>query len=197
MRPLMSISSRCAMLAVVILLAGCAPVASSLHGSPYPTPSTAPGLALSDTRGSPFDLATLRGHAAFVYFGYTQCPDECPLTLANAQWMIGELGEVGERVDFVLVTVDPANDTPAVLRAYLDRFNSRFIGLTGSDEQLALARVAYGVLAATPESDHEHTDVIHGTRVYLIDSAGNLVTSYDLSVPKEDILSDLRAILQS
>ncbi len=56
---------------------------------------------------------------------------------------------------------------------------------------------AYGVLAATPDTDHEHTDVIHGTRVYLIDPAGMLVTSYDLSVPKEDMLSDVRAILKS
>jgi protein SCO1 len=197
MRSLMSISFRCAILAVVILLTGCALVSSSLHGSPYLTPTTAPELGLTDTGGSPFDLATLRGHAAFVYFGYTQCPDECPLTLANAQWMIGELGEVGERVDFVLVTVDPANDTPPVLRAYLDRFNSRFIGLTGSDEQLGLARAAYGVLAATPEAGHEHADVVHGTCVYLIGPDGKLVTSYDLSVPKEDILSDVRAILKS
>ena len=184
-------------LAVAILLAGCAQTPSGLHGSPYPSPSPAPGLALLDTQGNPFELSTLEGHAVLVYFGYTQCPDECPLTLANARWAIEQLGERGERLDFVLVTVDPINDTPAVLRAYLDRFDTRFIGLTGSDEHLAQARAAYGVLAATPESDHEHTDVIHGTRVYLIDPAGMLITSYDLSVPKEDILSDVRAILKS
>jgi len=184
-------------LALAILLAGCSQASPELHGSPFPSPSTAPGLALTDTQGTPFDLTTLEGHAVLLYFGYTQCPDECPLTLANARWVIEQLGERGEQVDFVLVTVDPINDTPAVLRAYLDRFDSRFIGLTGSDEHLARARAAYGVLAATPDSDHEHTDVIHGTRVYLIDPAGMLVTSYDLSVPKEDMLSDIRAILKS
>jgi protein SCO1/2 len=183
-------------LALAILLAGCSQASPELHGSPFPSPSTAPGLALTDTQGNPFDLTALEGHAVLVYFGYTQCPDECPLTLANARWVIEQLVDRGDQVDFVLVTVDPVNDTPAVLRAYLDRFDTRFLGLTGPDEHLARARAAYGVLAATPDSDHEHTDVIHGTRVYLIDPAGMLVTSYDLSVPKEDMLSDIRAILK-
>jgi protein SCO1/2 len=132
-----------------------------------------------------------------VYFGYTQCPDECPLTLANARWAIEHLGTLGESVDLVLVTVDPDYDTPAILREYLDRFNVRFYGLTGSDEQLAQARTAYGVLAATPDSGHEHTDVIHGTRLYLIHPDGRLVTSYDMSVPKADILQDLKVILET
>ena len=164
---------------------------------PVPYPGRCPALALTDTEGALFDLTALQAHAVLVYFGYTQCPDECPLTLANARWVIEQLGERGDQVEFVLVTVDPINDTPNVLRAYLDRFDTRFIGLTGSDDHLARARAAYGVLAATPDSDHEHTDVIHGTRVYLIDPAGMLVTSYDLSVPKEDMLSDVRAILKS
>jgi protein SCO1/2 len=130
-----------------------------------------------------------------LYFGYTQCLDEFPLTPANARWAIEQLGALGDRVDLVLVTVDPAHDSPAVLRAYLDQFEPRFIGLTGSEKQLAQARAAYGVLAATPDSEHAHTDVIHGTRLYLIHPDGRLVTSYDMSVPKEDILADLRAIL--
>ncbi len=194
-RSLMTISFPFAFLAVSVVFAGCAPVSSSLYGSPYPSPATAPGLALTDTQGSAFDLAALRGHATLVYFGYTQCPDECPLTLANARWAIEQLGELGDQVDFVLVTVDPANDTPAVLRTYLDQFNPRFIGLTGTADQLADARLAYGVLAVTPDADHEHSEVVHGTRVYLIDPAGMLVTSYDVSVAKEEVLSDLRTIL--
>jgi cytochrome oxidase Cu insertion factor (SCO1/SenC/PrrC family) len=83
--------------------------------------------------------------------------------------------------------------TPAVLRAYPDRLIA-VIGLTGSDD---ISHGRRGGCWATPDSDHEHTDVIHGTRVYLIDPAGMLVTSYALSVPKEDMLSDIRAILMS
>jgi protein SCO1/2 len=132
-----------------------------------------------------------------IYFGYTQCPDECPLTLANVRWVIEELAESGSRLAMVLVTVDPANDSPQALRAYLDRFNPRFIGLSGSEDQLTQARLAYGVLTATPDSSHEHSDVIHGTRLYLIDPQGRLATSYDMSVPKEDILDDVRALLEA
>lgn len=188
------------MLAVILgaaLAAACAPGSPSLHGSPYTPPAPAPAVDLVDTTGQTFNLEALQGHAVLVYFGYTQCPDECPLTLANARWAIEGLGERGAQVEFVLVTVDPINDTPAVLRAYLDRFDPRFIGLTGSDDDLGRARAAFGVLAATPDSDHEHTDVIHGTRVYLVDPAGLLVTSYDMSVPKEAMLSDLRSMLES
>ncbi|MCJ7677151.1 MAG: SCO family protein [Anaerolineales bacterium] len=186
-----------ALLLAAALVAGCAPGSPSLHGSPYQSPGLAPALDLVDTSGKPFNLAGLQGHAVLIYFGYTQCPDECPLTLANAQWAVEQLESQGDRVDFVLVTVDPANDTPDVLRGYLDRFNPRFIGLTGSDTHLSQSRLAYGVLAATPESGHEHTDVIHGTRVYLVAPDGDLATSYDPTIPKEDILADLRLLLET
>ena len=185
------------LLAAAQLAAGCAPSSPSLNGSPYASPAPAPALDLIDTSGLRFDLAALNGHIALVHFAYTQCPDECPLTLANSRWAVDQLGNEGKRLDLVLVTVDPANDTPDVLRAVLDRFNLRFIGLTGSDLQLARARLAYGVLAATPEPGHEHTDVIHGTRVYLIAPDGKLATSYDLSISKETILEDVRSLLET
>lgn len=180
-----------------LLFAACTPAAPRLHGSPYDFPGLAPELDLVDTAGEPFRLEALRGDVVLIYFGYTQCPDECPLTLANARWAVEELGDSGARLSMILVTVDPANDSPQVLRAYLDRFNPRFIGLLGTDDELAQARLSYGVLAATPESGHGHGDVLHGTRLYLIDPQGLLVTSYDMSVPKEDILEDVRAFLEA
>lgn len=189
-----------AMLRLIViggLCTACGASVPRLHGSPYQPASPAPSLALNDTAGEPFHLESLSGSAVLVYFGYTQCPDECPLTLANSRWVVEQLADQGARLAVILVTVDPANDTPQVLRAYLDRFSPRFIGLVGSDEQLSQARLAYGVLAATPEGGHAHDDVIHGTRLYLIDPQGRLVASYDMSVPKEDILDDVRALLEA
>ena len=192
-----SICGTIGLILVGALCASCSPRDASLHGSPYDPPDFAPSLGLVDTSGEPFRLEALRDSVVLVYFGYTQCPDECPLTLANARWVVEELRDMGERLAMILVTVDPANDSPQVLRAYLDRFNPRFIGLHGSDEQLSQARLDYGVLAATPETGDEHGDVIHGTRLYLIDQQGRLVTSYDMSVPKEDILDDVQALLEA
>ena len=182
---------------LAVLCAACSPAGTRLHGSLYDPPGLAPELDLIDTAGEPFHLEALRDTVVLVYFGYTQCPDECPLTLANVRWAVDQLGSLSARLAMVLVTVDPANDSPQVLRAYLDRFDPHFIGLHGSDEQLSQARLAYGVLAATPDTGHEHSEVIHGTRLYLIDPQGRLVTSYDMSVPKEDILDDVRALLEA
>lgn len=191
------LSALLGLILLAVLCAACSPAGARLHGSPYDPPGLAPKLDLIDTSGASFRLDVLRGNVVLVYFGYTQCPDECPLTLANVRWAIEELGDIGGRLAMILVTVDPANDSPQALRDYLDRFNPRFIGLHGGDEQLSQARLAYGVLAATPETGHDHGDVIHGTRLYLIDPQGRLVTSYDMSVPKEDILDDVRALLEA
>lgn len=195
------IAKRPLLLAGALFLAAlapaCAPDSPRLHGSPVTSPASAPAIDLADTAGAPFRLDELLGNVVLIYFGYTQCPDECPLTLANASWMVEQLGVEGERLSMVLITVDPEVDSPQVLRAYLDHFNPRFIGLTGSEAQLAQARLAYGVPAATPGPVPGHSEVIHGTRLYLVDPLGRLATSYDMSVPKEDILDDVRAILKA
>ena len=145
MRALARLSFAGVTLAVTSLLAACSQAPSGLHGSPYLSPSAAPGLQLQDTQGNPFDLSALEGHAVLVYFGYTQCPDECPLTLANARWAIEQLGERGEQVDFVLVTVDPVNDTPAVLRADLYRFDR---GSSGLPDPTSISHLRGGVWGA-------------------------------------------------
>jgi protein SCO1/2 len=111
-----------------------------------------------------------RGHVAIVYFGYTHCPDVCPATLANLSEILQRLGKRADDVRILFVTVDPARDTPEILKSYTEAFGPQVIGLTGSANNLArLARayrVAYSIKTAPT---HE---VMHSNAVFFFDRDG-------------------------
>jgi protein SCO1/2 len=100
-----------------------------------------PDFVLTTTEGKPFDLRKeTEGYVTLLFFGYTHCPDVCPVHLANIAAALAKLSpEVNNAVKVVFVTTDPARDTPAVLRAWLDKFDRRFIGLTGDSAAVAAA----------------------------------------------------------
>jgi protein SCO1/2 len=132
----------------------------------------APTLQLMDQDGQPFDLASLRGTPVFVYFGYTHCPDVCPTTLADLRAAIQTAG-VPAKV--VFVTVDPARDTAAWMKTYLDAFKAGFIGLTGTADQIAATAGPWGVAyQAQPADSNGNYSMIHTSDVYLVDAAGML-----------------------
>ena len=106
----------------------------------YHPPRPAPALQLTDQDGQPFDLASLRGTPVLVYFGYTHCPDICPTTLADLR---DALRLVATPVQVVFVTIDPARDDAAAMKQYVDFYQAGFIGLTGSDAQIAAAAAAW------------------------------------------------------
>jgi protein SCO1/2 len=138
----------------------------------YDPARPAPALRLTDQDGRPFDLASLRGRPALVYFGYTHCPDICPTTLADVR---EALGLVSMPVGVVFVTVDPARDDTAAMKRYVDHYQSGFIGLTGSEAEIAAAAEAWGVayrrLESTPAAGYA---MAHSTETYLLDAAGML-----------------------
>src|SRR5215467_1267581 len=96
-------------------------------------PLPKPKFTLTDTSGAPFDLwSETQSYVTLLFFGYTHCPDDCPLHMANIASSLQQLpAEIGEQVKVVFVTTDPARDSAAVLRAWLDNFDARFVGLTG------------------------------------------------------------------
>ena len=118
------------------------PVAPTYHGGLVTPPLPKPKFILTDTSGAPFDFwPETQGYVTLLFFGYTHCPDECPLHMANIASSLQQLpAEVREQVKVVFVTTDPARDGAAVLRAWLDNFDSRFIGLTGSEAAIAAAQ---------------------------------------------------------
>jgi protein SCO1/2 len=106
------------------------------HGVLLDRPYAVPGLTLTDTGGRPFELADQRKRT-LVFFGYTNCPDICQVVMSTiASAMVKLSKEEQEQLQVAFVTTDPARDTRAALRTYLDRFDSDYIGLTGPLERI-------------------------------------------------------------
>lgn len=113
-------------------------------GAELPAPLQKPDLTFLDSEGHPFPLVqATAGKVTLLYFGYTHCPDVCPVHLANLAAVLDKLPEeLQQQVMVIFVTTDPARDTPAVLHQWVKAFNPNFIGLTGSDSLLRAAQVA-------------------------------------------------------
>ena len=156
----------------------------------YDPPQPAPTLRLTDQDGRSFDLTTLRGSPVFVYFGYTHCPDVCPTTLADIRAAITAAG-IPAKV--VFVTIDPARDTPAKMKQYVDFYASGFIGLSGSDADIATAAKAWAVgYSAEPADSNGNYAMTHTTQSYLVDGAGLLRNHIFFGAPANLIVGILR-----
>ena len=121
------------------------------EGLEIESPSALPELELTDTNGKTFNLrADTLGMVRLVYFGFTECPDICPIHLAQLRDVL-ELPQSPDNVVVLFITVDPERDTPQVLRSYLDQFDSEFIGLSGKKVEVEAAQLAFGALVAAPQ----------------------------------------------
>lgn len=131
-----------------------------------------PAIALQDQSERTFDLARMRGHWTLLFFGFTNCPDVCPTTLATLAEVRRQLADLppDQIPDVVLATVDPARDTPAALARYVAHFDPSFTGITGSPESIgAFTRdLGVAVMIGAPAADGSYT-VDHSAAVFLID----------------------------
>jgi protein SCO1 len=168
-----------------------------LLAAAYPKPD----FTLTDTEGRPYDFrASTDGFVTLLFFGYTSCPDVCPLHMGNIAAVLREVsGEVEEKIKVVFVTTDPARDTPAVVREWLDRFDATFVGLTGTPEQILAAERAARVPEAQLEiqpADDSYI-VAHSSQVlaYSLDDQAHLV--YPFGVRQSDWAGDLPRLVTS
>jgi len=213
-----------AIAAWTVLLTGCGQApGESEPGAPAPAAASAlrgeepagarprPDFVLTAADGSSYDFRQrTAGRPTVLFFGYTSCPDVCPTTMADLAAGLRSLDpNVADQVQVVFVTTDPARDTPAVLADYLARFDTRFLGLTGSAEQVAAAQTAAGVPLAeeVPERAghaHGHAEphlsgdylVAHGSTLTAYGSDDTEVVSWRAGTLPEDYAADLSVIVE-
>jgi protein SCO1/2 len=172
--------------------------ADGLHGIVLPTPYHVPKVALTDTAGHPFDLATRATKPlTLVFFGYTHCPDVCQVVMANLATALVRLDPARRaKVDMVFVTTDPARDTRTVLRSYLDRFDPAFEGATGPLPRLVRAGKAFDVeIAKGQKLASGGYDVAHGTPVVGVLPNGTAPFVWTEGTDPGDLSKDVIAIL--
>lgn len=150
---------------------------------------------LKDSRGQERSVGEFRGKAVIVFFGYTSCPDVCPTTLARLAEVLKQLGPDGERVQVILVSVDPETDTPERLGPYVTAFHPSFIGLAGDLTATEAVARGFKVFFAKAKGGHHAGMIDHTTGAYVFDTAGKirLYVKDDASV--DHIAGDLRRLL--
>lgn len=186
------------LLALMTLLAACNEP-HQFKGTQYPENNTAQDFELTAEDGQPYRLSEHGGKIRLLFFGYTSCPDVCPMTLAEARQMLDGLKpEEAGQVEFLFISVDPERDTPERLNLYVNAFHPAITGLTGDPATLAEIEKAYGVIAEKEETGSALGYIInHTARTFLVDQDGNLSLSYRFATPPEDILADVRHLLGS
>ena len=132
-------------------------------------------LSLTDADGKPRQLSDFHGKVTAVFFGYTQCPDVCPTTLAELAAVKRQLGKDGDRLQGVFVSVDPERDTPEILKAYMASFDSSFVALRGTPEQTQAAARNFKVFfAQVPGKTEGSYTVDHTAGTYVFDAQGRV-----------------------
>ncbi len=169
------------------------------RGGMVTPPLPKPRFVLTDTSGAPFDFWNrTEGTVTLLFFGYTSCPDQCPMHMSNIGVALKKLPPgVASQVKLVFVTTDPARDTPLKLRHWLDNFDKHFVGLTGTEAALEAVQEAAGVpMARKTESRNGSYGVAHANFVvaYTKDNLAHVI--YPGGVTKDDWIHDLPLLIR-
>ena len=154
-------------------------------------------FTLTDHYGTPMQLSDFSGKVVLLNFGYTHCPDVCPTTMFNMKRLMSQLGDDGAQVQVLFITLDPERDTPQRLQSYVEYFDSGFVGLTGTTDEIKHIADRYGMryekegMASSLEYSIAHTGLI-----YLLDQQGRIRVFFKLNAPAERIAQDVRLLLK-
>jgi protein SCO1/2 len=190
------------LIGLILISVGCQAAAQDYEykGFTVDPPQPIPDFTLTSSTGQPFHLSDVKGDIALVYFGYTFCPDVCPLTLAFVkQALAGMEPSDQERVHVIFISVDPERDTPEVLSRYLAAFNPTFIGLTDDFNKVKEVMKPFRAKAEREEVPGSAAGYLmsHTARLFLVDPNQNLLLTYPHGFRPEDLQSDLTYLLNN
>ena len=155
-------------------------------------------FALKDHTGKPRTLADFKGKVVLMFFGYTQCPDVCPTTMAEMATVMKELGPQADQVQVLFVTLDPERDTPALLAQYVPAFDPRFIGLVGDAEATARVAKEFKVFYAKVEGKTPGSYTVdHSAGSYVFDRNGKIRLFVRHGQGAAPITHDLKILLSA
>ncbi len=184
-----------ALLAGMLLsLTARAGAAEPLKAGVFNPPRDAPDFSVSGSDGAPLTLKSYRGKVVVLGFGYTSCPNVCPVTLAVLAQAHRKLGALGSQVQVIYLTVDPERDTAERLKQYLAGFDPTFVGGTGTPAQMAAVRSSYGVTAQKVGSGDNY-GVAHSSFIYLIARDGKLRALMPFGHKADDFVHDISVLL--
>lgn len=155
-------------------------------------------LALTDHTGTPRTLADFKGKVVVLFFGFTQCPDVCPTTLAEMAKVIKELGPDGGKVQVLFVSIDPERDTKELLKQYVTAFNPAFLGLVGDMEATVRAAKEFKVYVQkqSPKTPGGSYSVDHSAGTFILDQQGRLRLFLQHGAGATSMLADIRTLLK-
>ena len=167
------------------------------HGMVLQTSGPANDFTLTAHTGGRVSLSDFRGKYVILYFGYTFCPDVCPLTLADLSKTMQLLGPKADDVQVLMVSVDPERDTPERLAQYVPAFYPTFMGLTGTPEEIALAATPFGIFYQKQEVEGASGYLMdHTASLTLVDDEGKVLLIWPFGTPPEDIADDLDYLIR-
>ena len=189
---------RVALIAVTIALAACTAgePREKFQASDVTGASWGRDFHLVDPAGAPRSLADYRGKVVMMFFGYTNCPDECPTTLAKMAQAVDRLGPDGKRVQVLFVTVDPVRDVSAVLEQYVRAFNPTFVGLSGDPPTIAATAKEFKVFyEAQKPGPNGFYSIDHQSGIFVFDARGRLRLFMGENIWVDAMVHDLRLLL--
>ncbi len=166
-------------------------------GTLMPAKIPAPDFTLTNADGQEVQLSDFQDKIVLLYFGYTFCPDVCPSSLSDLKLVQNKLDESGEKIQVIMVTIDPERDTPEKIAEYVAHFHPTFIGLSGTKEEIDAAGEGYGVYYERHEGTAATGYLVdHTARIFVIEPGGTYRLSFGFGTPVDDIVSDLRLLLK-
>lgn len=151
---------------------------------------------LTSHEGKPFTDADLKGKPFAVFFGFTHCPEVCPTTLYDLTQDLEALGSDADKLRVAFITVDPEQDTPELMKTYLSSFDPRIVGLTGTNEEIAVVAKAYKIYYRKVPTDSGYT-MDHSATIFLMDSKGDFYGTSNFQETQEIRRSKLKQLIKN
>ena len=189
--------------ALCVALAGCDKLgvtatkpAASFRGADITGADYAKTLSMPDVNGQPRTLGDFKGKVTVVFFGYTQCPDVCPTTMAELAQVKKALGADGDKLQAVFVSIDPERDTPEILKSYMASFDPNFVALRGTLAQTQATAKEFKVyFAKVPGKAEGSYTMDHSAGAFVFDAKGNVRLFERYGAGAEALTADVKALI--